>query len=95
MSSTVLYGPPWSSKQPMVSPPDSPHMSTPGSPYYGAMKPEPIEIIEGWQLNYNRGNAVKYIARAGKKEGNGVKDLEKAISYLRREINTLNGKAEW
>lgn len=67
--------------------------------HYATLKPEPIEIIEGWALNWYRGNAVKYIARAGKKdttvEGT-IKDLEKAISYLRREVNLLrDGKASW
>lgn len=71
---------------------------TPGSPYYGSLKPEPIEVIEGWGLSYARGNAVKYIARAGKKvatKEETIKDLEKAISYLKREINTLNGQPGW
>jgi hypothetical protein len=67
--------------------------------HYATLKPEPIEIIEGWALNWYRGNAVKYIARAGKKdttvEGT-IRDLEKAISYLRREVNLLGtGKAAW
>lgn len=30
---------------------------------------EPIDVIEAWGLNYHLGNAVKYIARAGKKIG--------------------------
>lgn len=66
--------------------------------HYAALSPEPITVIEGWQLGYLRGNALKYIARAGKKDQSKegtIKDLEKAISYLRREINTLNGKPEW
>ena len=29
---------------------------------------EVIEVINAWKLNYNLGNAVKYIARAGKKK---------------------------
>ena len=42
------------------------------------------EIIEAAN---NRGNAVKYICRAGKKEGSDeFEDLEKAIWYLQREL---------
>lgn len=66
--------------------------------HYASMKPEPIEVVEAWGLNFYRANALKYIARAGKKdttkEGT-IKDLEKAISYLRREVNALNGQPAW
>lgn len=66
--------------------------------HYAGLKPEPIDVIDGWGLNYNRGNALKYLSRAGKKDQSKegtIKDLEKAISYLKREINTLNGKPGW
>lgn len=47
-----------------------------------------IDIVE--RLNFNRGNAIKYIARAGRKEGaETLTDLEKAKWYLEREINRL------
>lgn len=37
--------------------------------------------------HYNSGNAVKYIARAGKKDpAKYVEDLEKAIWYIKRQI---------
>lgn len=69
-----------------------------GRPYYGTLSPEPIDVIEGWNLGYNRGNAIKYIARAGRKSNEGAeecKDLRKAISYLQREVNRLDGKSGW
>lgn len=47
---------------------------------------EPIEFIESHNLNFNLGNAVKYIARAPYK-GNELEDLKKAKWYLEREIN--------
>ena len=47
---------------------------------------EPIEFIESHNLNFNLGNAVKYIARAPYK-GNEIEDLKKAKWYLEREIN--------
>lgn len=46
---------------------------------------EAIEVIEAFELNFNLGNAIKYILRADKK-GNKVQDLDKAIWYLIREI---------
>ncbi|MDR2192847.1 MAG: DUF3310 domain-containing protein [Treponema sp.] len=46
---------------------------------------EVIDVIEDWKLNYNMGNAVKYIARAEHK-GKKTEDLQKAVWYLQREI---------
>jgi hypothetical protein len=46
---------------------------------------ETIDFIEAKRLNYNTGNAVKYITRADHK-GNRKQDLEKAIWYLQREL---------
>ncbi|WP_207654227.1 DUF3310 domain-containing protein [Clostridium sporogenes] len=42
--------------------------------------------MEDWNLNFNLGNAIKYIARAEHK-GNKKEDLEKAVWYLEREIS--------
>lgn len=48
---------------------------------------EVIDFIEDKRLGFHLGNAVKYIARAGKKDpGKAVEDLEKARWYLDREI---------
>ncbi len=47
-----------------------------------------IDVIKDYQLNFNRGNILKYIIRAGKKD-NELKDLEKALDYLQREIKHL------
>lgn len=59
-------------------------------PHYKAGGIETIDFIEAKQLNYNLGNVVKYITRADLK-GNRTQDLEKALWYLRREINTIQG----
>ena len=50
-----------------------------------------IEIIQlTEQMNFNRGNAVKYIARAGyKHDSNEILDLQKAVWYINREIERL------
>ena len=61
--------------------------------HYTDGKIEVIEFIEDKKLNFHRGNAVKYIARAGKKNPEKeVEDLEKAIWYLNREIKRLKGE---
>lgn len=39
-------------------------------------------------MNFNRGNAIKYIWRAGDK-GNELEDLKKAAWYIQDEINRL------
>ncbi|UVF61267.1 hypothetical protein SEA_DUNCANSLEG_94 [Mycobacterium phage DuncansLeg] len=54
---------------------------------------EVIDITEN--LNFNRGNAVKYIARAGAKDPNKtVEDLEKAQWYLERELKRLKRESD-
>jgi len=55
---------------------------------------ECIEITE--HLNFCRGNAMKYIWRAGGKgdKGNEIEDLQKARWYLDREIARLKAEAE-
>lgn len=50
---------------------------------------EPIAVIKDWKLNFNLGNVVKYISRAGRK-GNVLEDLRKAKFYLDWEIQYLN-----
>lgn len=58
--------------------------------HYNAGKIEVIEFIEDQGLAYHLGNAVKYIARAGKKDPvKVVEDLEKAIWYVKRQIEIL------
>ena len=47
---------------------------------------ETIDFIEAKRLNYNMGNAVKYITRADHK-GSRKQDLEKAIWYIKRELD--------
>ncbi|MBN9199703.1 MAG: DUF3310 domain-containing protein [Microbacterium ginsengisoli] len=52
---------------------------------------EVIDLTE--QMNFNRGNAVKYLARAGAKDpAREIEDLEKARWYVDREIGRLGGK---
>jgi hypothetical protein len=63
--------------------------------HYNQGKIEVIEFIEDKALNFHRGNAVKYLARAGLKDPTKtVQDLEKAIWYLKREIENLKARAD-
>lgn len=43
-------------------------------------KIQPWDIIAEWNLDYWRGNVIKYVLRAPEK--NGVEDIKKAIHYL-------------
>lgn len=55
--------------------------------HYNSGKIEVIEAIEDWKLGFHLGGAVKYIARAGKKDPDKYReDLEKAIWYIRRKL---------
>lgn len=50
---------------------------------------DPIECIEVVRhLDFNTGNAIKYIWRARHK-GNTIEDLQKAVWYLQDEIEEL------
>jgi hypothetical protein len=63
--------------------------------YYADGKIEPIDFIEDKRLSFCRGNAVKYISRAGKKDPTKeIEDLEKAKWYLQREIDYLKRQKE-
>ena len=62
---------------------------------YTAGKIEVIDFIEDKGLNFNLGNVVKYVARAGHKKSSGksvdakaLEDLKKARWYIEREIAT-------
>lgn len=51
---------------------------------------QPIDIINAQNLNFNLGNVVKYVCRAGKKQGENVlSDLDKAKNYINYEIERI------
>lgn len=55
--------------------------------YYAKNGIEAIDFIEAHGLNFSLGNAVKYIVRAGHKQGeDSITALEKARWYISREI---------
>jgi hypothetical protein len=64
-------------------------------PHYTSGKIEVIDFIEDKGLNFNLGNVIKYVARAGRKKSQGksleskaLEDLKKARFYIDREIAT-------
>ena len=61
--------------------------------HYNQGKYEVIDVINDWKLNFNLGNVVKYVARADYKN-NDIEDLEKAMFYLRYEIDYRKAKEE-
>jgi len=50
-----------------------------------------IDICKDYNLNFNKGNVLKYIIRAGKKDDE-LLDLLKAVDYLEREIKFIREK---
>lgn len=52
---------------------------------------EPRKVISDWKLNFNLGNVIKYVSRAGRKE-DVLKDLYKARQYLDFEIEEQESK---
>lgn len=68
-------------KQPTTSQNTPPH-------YQGTT--QPIDLINAQDLNFNLGNVVKYVCRAGKKQGENIlSDLEKAKDYINFEIERV------
>lgn len=49
---------------------------------------EVIEFIESWDMDFNTGNAIKYISRHKHKE-NPLADLKKAKWYVERMIANI------
>ncbi len=60
-------------------------------PAHYTAHPSGVEAIQVTRhMNFNLGNAMKYIWRAGLKES-AIQDLEKAVFYLNDEIARLGG----
>lgn len=63
--------------------------------YMGETNYDVIDFCKDYNLNFNRGNIVKYVVRAGKKDDE-LQDMRKALDYLLREITYLEKKqTEW
>ena len=59
--------------------------------HYNAGSIEVIDAIEDWQLDFNAGNVIKYVARHAYK-GKPLEDLKKARWYLQRLIDNIESK---
>ena len=56
---------------------------------YGTI--EAIDYINDKEFNFNLGNVIKYVTRAGHKD-DALEDLKKAAWYLNREITVRERK---
>lgn len=64
--------------------------STSSTPTHYQGSVQPIDLINAQDLNFNLGNVVKYVCRAGKKQGENIlTDLEKAKDYINFEIERV------
>lgn len=63
-------------------------------PKHYTSHPSGVEALQITRhMNFNLGNAMKYIWRAGiKSEDKHLEDLEKAIFYIQDEIKRLKGE---
>lgn len=62
--------------------------------HYARGKFQVWDIIEHFRLNYNIGNVCKYILRGGVKTDCPIEDYKKAIAYLQREVDILEGRLD-
>ena len=62
-------------------------MGLPPIHYKSISKRDVIDFCNEYVINFNKGNVIKYLVRAGEKNGESeLKDLNKALDYLKREI---------
>ena len=58
-------------------------------PHYAA-NGDGVECIQVTRhMNFNLGNAVKYLWRAGRKGDNAIEDMKKAVWYINNEIDRI------
>ena len=66
-------------------------MSKTNPQHYRQGSIEPWDFIVSQNLNFLEGNIIKYVTRAGKKNGESrLDDLTKAATYLRKLIETTS-----
>lgn len=87
---TMPAPPPPPKPDPVVNRPD----------WYAKFKVEPITFCMENDMEFWRGNIIKYAARAGSKTYDGlsqveseIRDLEKARRYAEMRINQLKGQS--
>ena len=69
---------------------DKPKQKTNETPthYDNGLDYDLIDVINDYNVNFCRGNVIKYVVRAGKKKDE-LQDLLKAKDYLEREIERI------
>lgn len=64
-----------------------------GGSHYKQMNVQPWDVVDSWpveqQIGYYRGNAIKYLMRAGAKD-DPVQELGKAMHYVQKLIEVLS-----
>ena len=61
--------------------------------HYKAGEFDVIAFCQLHNINFDLGNVIKYVTRAGKKENNSeLQDLNKAMEYLKRRIEFIKGE---
>lgn len=74
-----------------LEPPEPDPVKAP--PHYTRLQPEPIDIIDAWNLPFYPAQVLKYIARAGFKDPKKLlEDLKKARFYLERWIQNVENR---
>ena len=63
-----------------------------GGDHYKKYEYQPIEFFNDVRLDFNRANAIKYLARWNDK--GGVEDLKKALQYLKFAQQELDKREE-
>ena len=59
--------------------------------YYNKENMSVSYIVDEYELNFNKGNIIKYVLRSGKKQADTeIQDLQKAMRYCQMEIERLN-----
>ena len=70
------------------------HISDPVNPDHYRSHPSGVECIEvAEHMNFNLGNTIKYVWRAGLKTDDPAEDIKKALWYLRRELSRIEGES--
>jgi hypothetical protein len=82
-----------------INDPPEPDAYQVGGEHYTAMPVQPWVIVDTWpmeqRLGFFRGNALKYLMRAGAKGGEkaGLEDAKKAEHYCRKLVAVLSSGA--
>lgn len=80
-------------EQPALVGPNPPPDPVNHPPHYTRLNPQPLDIIDAWELSFYPAQVLKYIARAGFKDPKKLlEDLKKAEVYLQRWIRKVQAQ---